>query len=176
MLERKDFSEDKLRKELGVDGKIYYDIIVSAKDVAPNFYNMINKAHLCDTIVIKSIENLGLSNNELYKVLTDLKKRRIKMYAKETDVELTKAEVMDTLGEIKTVARQKQLEGIKRAKENGVKFGREIQYAKDEDELNRVMSDYHKRLTTWQDASAKLGITKKSTFFYRYYKWQKDKR
>ena len=89
-------------------------------------------------------------------------------------MELTSAEVMKILGGVKEVNKQNQAKGIKRAKEKGVKFGRELVYATDEKKVNRVMLDYHRQMLSWKDAATKLGIEKKSTFFYRYNKWQRD--
>lgn len=172
--DRGNFDEEAIREELGADDKIYYDIIVATKGVNPNFWDMLKKAHKYDKIVVRSIAKLGLTNNSLYDILVEAKKRRIKIYAKEEDMELTSAEVMKILGGVKEVNKQNQAKGIKRAKEKGVKFGRELVYATDEKKVNRVMLDYHRQMLSWKDAATKLGIEKKSTFFYRYNKWQRD--
>lgn len=65
----------------------------------------------------------------------------------------------------------KQKEGIAKAKERGIKFGRKKQYGADEEQENEVMRDYSRRSITWQEGARKLGMSKKSTFFYRYYRW-----
>lgn len=172
--ERSRFREEEIREELGVDGGIYYDIIVARGSIAPNFWDMIKKAHKYDTIVVRSVANLGLTNNALYELLAIAKRRHIKVYAKEEGAELTSAEVMKVLGGVKEVNKQNQAKGIKRAKERGVKFGREIVYATDEKKVNRVMLEYDRQMLSWRDAADKLGIEKKSTFFYRYNKWERE--
>lgn len=65
----------------------------------------------------------------------------------------------------------KQKQGIEEAKGRGTKFGRKIQYGKDEEKVNEVMEGYYRKYITWQEGARRLGMNKKSTFFYRYYKW-----
>ena len=87
---------------------------------------------------------------------------------------LTDDEHFKLMESTQNIAKANQMKGIKRAMEKGIKFGREIQYATDEKKLNRVMLDYDRQAISWREAADKLGIEKKTTFFYRYHKWEKD--
>lgn len=86
--------------------------------------------------------------------------------------EVERSKVVELEEKRKRAREEKQRKGIEEAKERGVKFGREIQYGKDEKEVNKVMTDYDRGYITWREAAERLGMSKKSTFFYRYYKWK----
>lgn len=172
-IDRLKLDRQKVCQSMGVE-RVFCDIMLATNQVMPNLYDMLQKIKDKDEIIVKSISNLGLTNANLYEILKDLRARKIKVYSQEDDMELTSNEVMKLLGGMKEVNKANQMKGIKKALEKGVKFGREIQYATDEKKLNRVMLDYHRQALSWKDAANKLGIDKKSTFFYRYHKWEED--
>lgn len=173
-LERKNLNKKEVQEKLGVE-KLYFDWITNAGiNMMPNFYDMVQKVKTGDTIVIQSIENLGFSNASLYGLLKEFRERRVILYALGDDMVLTNDEHFKLLEGTQNVAKANQMKGIKRAQEKGIKFGREIQYATDEKKLNRVMLDYDRQAISWREAADKLGIEKKTTFFYRYHKWEKD--
>lgn len=105
-------------------------------------------------------------------IIEEIRYKREYGYSDEQIAELIGIEVED----VRKIGKMadwegKQRKGIEEAKARGVKFGREIQYGKDEEEENRVMMDYDRKYITWQEGARKLGMSKKSTFFYRYYRW-----
>ena len=172
--ERKNLNKKDIQEKLGVE-KLYIDWITQAGiNIMPNFYDMMQKVKRGDTIAIQSIENLGFSNGSLYSMVKGLREKGVVLYAFNDDMVLTNNEYFKLLEGTQNVAKANQMKGIKKAMEKGVKFGREIQYATDEKKLNRVMLDYDRQAISWREAADKLGIEKKTTFFYRYHKWEKD--
>ena len=173
-IERLKINKQELAASLGVD-KLFIDWITAIKaEIIPNFYDMLQKTTSNDKIIIKSIENLGFSNGSLCALVEELRGRDATLYSHDDDVELTGDEQYKMLKGTQSVAKANQMKGIKKAMEKGVKFGREIQYATDEKKVNRVMLDYDRQAISWREAADKLGIEKKTTFFYRYHKWEKD--
>lgn len=172
--ERISFNKEEMKEKMGVD-KLFIDWITAVKaEIIPNFYDMLQKTTPDTKIVIKSIENLGFSNGSLCALVEDLRARNVTLYSYEDEVILTGDDQYKMLKGTQSVAKANQMKGIKKAMAKGVKFGREIQYATDEKKLNRVMLDYDRQAISWREAADKLGIEKKTTFFYRYHKWEKD--
>ena len=176
-IDRLKINKKALAEELRVD-KLFIDWITAATalqfEMLPNFYDMLHKLKPDDKVIIKSIENLGFPNSSLCALVEDCRRIGITLYAYDDGVTLTGDEQFNILKGTQNLAKANQMKGIKRAMEKGIKFGREIQYATDEKKLNRVMLDYDRQAISWREAADKLGIEKKTTFFYRYHKWEKD--
>ena len=172
--ERMNLNKAEIQEQLGVE-KLFVDWITAAGiNIMPSFYDMLQKSKEGDKIVIQSLENLGFSNGTLYGLVKELRDKGISFYTLSEDIMLTDDEHFKLMESTQNIAKANQMKGIKRAMEKGVKFGREIQYATDEKKLNRVMLDYDRQAISWREAADKLGIEKKTTFFYRYHKWEKD--
>ena len=173
-IQRTKINKQELAASLGVDN-LFIDWITALKtEIIPNFYDMLKKIKPDDKVIIKSIENLGFSNSNLCALVEDFRRIGISLYSYDEEIMLTGDEQYKILKGTQNVAKMNQIKGIKKAMAKGVKFGREIQYATDEKKLNRVMLDYDRQSISWREAADKLGIEKKTTFFYRYHKWEKD--
>lgn len=169
-------------KSLNVDMKNIFIDYQSGKDFnRKNYRRLVKKVRKNDTIIIKSIDRLGRNYIEIgeeWKYLTQFKK--VNMIVIDMPILNTKDRPDNLVGKFvadlvlqllsfiaeneRNNIRQRQFEGIKIAKENGVKFGRPSF------EISKEFIDYCKKfklkLIKFDDIKAKFKISKST--FYKY--------
>ena len=169
-------------KSLNVDMKNIFIDYQSGKDFnRKNYKRLVKKVCKNDTIIIKSIDRLGRNYIEIgeeWKYLTQFKK--VNMIVIDMPILNTKDRPDNLVGKFvadlvlqllsfiaeneRNNIRQRQFEGIKIAKENGVKFGRPSF------EISKEFIDYCKKfklkLIKFDDIKAKFKISKST--FYKY--------
>ena len=169
-------------KSLNVDMKNIFIDYQSGKDFnRKNYKRLVKKVRKNDTIIIKSIDRLGRNYIEIgeeWKYLTQFKK--VNMIVIDMPILNTKDRPDNLVGKFvadlvlqllsfiaeneRNNIRQRQFEGIKIAKENGVKFGRPSF------EISNEFIDYCKKfklkLIKFDDIKAKFKISKST--FYKY--------
>ena len=169
-------------KSLNVDMKNIFIDYQSGKDFnRKNYKRLVKKVRKNDTIIIKSIDRLGRNYIEIgeeWKYLTQFKK--VNMIVIDMPILNTKDRPDNLVGKFvadlvlqllsfiaeneRNNIRQRQFEGIKIAKENGVKFGRPSF------EISKEFIDYCKKfklkLLKFDDIKAKFKISKST--FYKY--------
>lgn len=169
-------------KSLNVDMKNIFIDYQSGKDFnRKNYQRLVKKVRKNDTIIIKSIDRLGRNYIEIgeeWKYLTQFKK--VNMIVIDMPILNTKDRPDNLVGKFvadlvlqllsfiaeneRNNIRQRQFEGIKIAKENGVKFGRPSF------EISKEFIDYCKKfklkLIKFDDIKAKFKISKST--FYKY--------
>ena len=169
-------------KSLNVDMKNIFIDYQSGKDFnRKNYKRLVKKVRKNDTIIIKSIDRLGRNYIEIgeeWKYLTQFKK--VNMIVIDMPILNTKDRPDNLVGKFvadlvlqllsfiaeneRNNIRQRQFEGIKIAKENGVKFGRPSF------EISEEFIDYCEKfklkLIKFDDIKAKFKISKST--FYKY--------
>ena len=169
-------------KSLNVDMKNIFIDYQSGKDFnRKNYRRLVKKVRKNDTIIIKSIDRLGRNYIEIgeeWKYLTQFKK--VNMIVIDMPILNTKDRPDNLVGKFvadlvlqllsfiaeneRNNIRQRQIEGIKIAKENGVKFGRPSF------EISKEFIDYCEKfklkLIKFDDIKAKFKISKST--FYKY--------
>lgn len=169
-------------KSLNVDMKNIFIDYQSGKDFnRKNYQRLVKKVRKNDTIIIKSIDRLGRNYIEIgeeWKYLTQFKK--VNMIVIDMPILNTKDRPDNLVGKFvadlvlqllsfiaeneRNNIRQRQFEGIKIAKENGVKFGRPSF------EISKEFIDYCKKyklkLIKFDDIKTKFKISKST--FYKY--------
>ena len=169
-------------KSLNVDMKNIFIDYQSGKDFnRKNYQRLVKKVRKNDTIIIKSIDRLGRNYIEIgeeWKYLTQFKK--VNMIVIDMPILNTKDRPDNLVGKFvadlvlqllsfiaeneRNNIRQRQSEGIKIAKENGVKFGRPSF------KISKEFIDYCKKfklkLIKFDDIKAKFKISKST--FYKY--------
>ena len=169
-------------KSLNVDMKNIFIDYQSGKDFnRKNYKRLVKKVRKNDTIIIKSIDRLGRNYIEIgeeWKYLTQFKK--VNMIVIDMPILNTKDWPDNLVGKFvadlvlqllsfiaeneRNNIRQRQFEGIKIAKENGVKFGRPSF------EISKEFIDYCEKfklkLIKFDDIKAKFKISKST--FYKY--------
>lgn len=169
-------------KSLNVDMKNIFIDYQSGKDFnRKNYKRLVKKVRKNDTIIIKSIDRLGRNYIEIgeeWKYLTQFKK--VNMIVIDMPILNTKDRPDNLVGKFvadlvlqllsfiaeneRNNIRQRQFEGIKIAKENGVKFGRPSF------EISKEFIDYCEKfklkLIKFDDIKAKFKISKST--FYKY--------
>lgn len=169
-------------KSLNVDMKNIFIDYQSGKDFnRKNYKRLVKKVRKNDTIIIKSIDRLGRNYIEIgeeRKYLTQFKK--VNMIVIDMPILNTKDRPDNLVGKFvadlvlqllsfiaeneRNNIRQRQFEGIKIAKENGVKFGRPSF------EISKEFIDYCEKfklkLIKFDDIKAKFKISKST--FYKY--------
>lgn len=128
--------------DMGVDKSCIFTDKLSGKDFQrPNYLKMVRRLKAGDLLYIKSIDRLGRNYEEI------LEQWRLLTKTKDIDIKVIDFPLLDTTGAVNGVTgkfvadlvlqilsyvaqvereniRQRQAEGIKEAKENGVRFGR----------------------------------------------------
>ena len=169
-------------KSLNVDMKNIFIDYQSGKDFnRKNYKRLVKKVRKNDTIIIKSIDRLGRNYIEIgeeRKYLTQFKK--VNMIVIDMPILNTKDRPDNLVGKFvadlvlqllsfiaeneRNNIRQRQFEGIKIAKKNGVKFGRPSF------EISKEFIDYCEKfklkLIKFDDIKAKFKISKST--FYKY--------
>ena len=169
-------------KSLNVDMKNIFIDYQSGKDFnRKNYKRLVKKVRKNDTIIIKSIDRLGRNYIEIgeeRKYLTQFNK--VNMIVIDMPILNTKDRPDNLVGKFvadlvlqllsfiaeneRNNIRQRQFEGIKIAKENGVKFGRPSF------EISKEFIDYCEKfklkLIKFDDIKAKFKISKST--FYKY--------
>lgn len=169
-------------KSLNVDMKNIFIDYQSGKDFnRKNYKRLVKKVRKNDTIIIKSIDRLGRNYIEIgeeWKYLTQFKK--VNMIVIDMPILNTKDRPDNLVGKFvadlvlqllsfiaeneRNNIRQRQSEGIKIAKQNGVKFGRpSFEISK---EFIYYCKKYKLKLIKFDDIKAKFKISKST--FYKY--------
>ena len=169
-------------KSLNVDMKNIFIDYQSGKDFnRKNYQRLVKKVRKNDTIIIKSIDRLGRNYIEIgeeWKYLTQFKK--VNMIVIDMPILNTKDRPDNLVGKFvadlvlqllsfiaeneRNNIRQRQSEGIKIAKQNGVKFGRpSFEISK---EFIYYCKKYKLKLIKFDDIKAKFKISKST--FYKY--------
>ncbi|MGN0691258.1 MAG: recombinase family protein [Oscillospiraceae bacterium] len=183
----KDQNEDRqliAMKEYGVSPKRIYMDKQSGKDFErPGYIRLMKRIKPGDTVVIKSIDRLGRNYSEIleqWRYITKEKKVSIVVLdmpildtGKEND--LTRTLISDIVLQLlsyvaeteRTFIRQRQAEGIKAARQRGVRFGRPPK--KRTCEFYQLKDEYLSGNISARKAAEKLGITH-TTFT----KWVKE--
>ena len=167
-------------KEFGVDDKFIYVDKESGKDFdRTNYKKLIKKLKKDDLLIVKSIDRLGRN----YKMILDEWAYITKV--KEADIKVLDMPLLDTRIEGKNLVgkfisdivlqvlsfvaenernniRERQAEGIRIAKEKGVKFGRPK--ASTPPNTNKILDKYINHEITNTEATAIIGVSR-GTFF-----------
>lgn len=170
--EVKGFKKEEYIEKWGLD-EIYWDLRIGRNKMKPQYYFMDKRLEKGDTVVIDRIANLGMTTEELERMINGAKERGISILSYNDDTILTNKDTIKIIKGISEGNKERQKRFVAKAKERGVEFGRKKEYGTDEKELAKAMLGYHTQKLSWKEAAEKLGM-KKTTFFYRYNKWKEE--
>ena len=144
---------------------------ISGKNMArPKFQEMIKYVRAGDTVYISDFSRLSRSLEDLLNILNQLNNKGVivKSIKENFDTSTTQGgfmlKIIGAINEFeREIIRERQLEGIKIAKEKGLYKGRA---PKDLDGLEEIVSLYAEKKITVSEAARRLGITR-ATFYSR---------
>ena len=125
--------QEKKLSEAGAD-KIFSEKVTGKDSNRPRLKECLNYVRDGDTLIITRIDRLARSTNHLHNIVTELTNQRVKFKVlDQPNVETVTStgrlmfSVLAAIAEFENDIRsERQMDGIKRAKENGVKFGRKL--------------------------------------------------
>lgn len=172
-LERQRREMEELSKKEGFEFKNEhkFEEKISGKNMArPELLRMLDYVREGDTVYISDFSRLSRSLEDLLNILNQMDSKGVGVVSlKESfDISTPQGKLMLTmLGAInefeREIIRERQLEGIKIAKEKGLYKGRQ---PKELDGLEEIVSLYAKKKITVSEAARRLGITR-ATFYSR---------
>lgn len=167
-------------RELGIPGKRIFIDYISGKDFErPQYKCLCRRLKPHDLLIVKSIDRLGRNYSEI------LEQWRILTKEKEVDIEVLDMPLLNTRSESegltgifiadmvlqilayvaeteRTFIKQRQAEGIKIAKEKGVRFGRKsIEFTMTDNEILRAWID---RQISTDEAMAVLNVSRSTLY------------
>lgn len=147
--------------------KIFSDKASASNSSRPEFVKMMEYLRAGDTLVITKIDRIARSVLDLQKLIAELKKKEIALEAIDqpisTDTASGKA-FLDMLGVFAefelNIRKERQMEGIERAKNNGKYTGRKPLSTDVKAEVNQLYSQCHNKTAV----ARALGLSRNSVY------------
>jgi len=124
-----DVQLDKLN-DIGCD-TIFKETHTGTTDQRPQFQEMMRYVRKGDTLYVTKLDRLGRSTLHLTQIFDKLEKKGIDIVVLDQNIDTTTPtgkllfNVLSSISEFETeIRKERQMEGIKKAKEKGVQFGR----------------------------------------------------
>ena len=157
---------------------------ISGKDTnRPKLKEMLEFVKEGDIIYITELSRLGRSMIDLYNICDELRNKQVDLKSLKENISLTDDSSMgkftfaifSAMAEFeRNLIKERQMEGIKSAKERGKKWGQPTVYGKDAQEQDSIMYDLYNNKITKDEAVARFGGSA-SNFALRYRNWLKEK-
>lgn len=144
----------------------------------PQLQKMLRTVKRDDVIYITELSRLSRSCLDLCKIVNEIMSKGVSLVSLRENIDLStpygKAfyQMMGVFAEYERACiKERQREGIAAAKAKGKRWGREKQYALDEDLNDKVFLSYLVGEIDSKEACAQLANIPYHAFLYRYHKW-----
>lgn len=176
-------AEQNLDRQIEAMKDIELDFIfqekVSGKDMnRPELKRVLNKLKKGDTLYIMELSRLARSVIDLCTIANQIKEKGAFLVSLKENIDFSSPastamyQMMGVFAEFERACiKERQKEGIAAAKAKGKRWGREKQYALDEDLNDKVFLSYLVGEIDSKEACAQLANIPYHAFLYRYHKW-----
>ena len=125
-------------QEYGCD-RIYSEKVSGASFERPELNKVLDWVREGDSVVVTKLDRLGCSVKHLMDIQAQLQSKNVKLVVLDMNLDTSTAQgklmmqMLSAIAEFElTLRRERQMAGIRHAKEKGVKFGRSAKYNSDE--------------------------------------------
>ncbi|MEM9773402.1 MAG: recombinase family protein [Chloroflexota bacterium] len=151
-------------KKLSFCDEIFQEKISGKRAARPQLDQCLRFVRRGDTLHITKIDRLARSSTDLFNIAKQLEEKGVDLAVIDQNIDTTTPtgkllfQVLAIIAEFEnTIRHERQMEGIKQAKERGVKIGRTLSLTtEDDEEIYRLR---HKEKMTVPDIAQKYGVS-----------------